>query len=111
MTSQDRIKAVLGQYKIEEKGNQVLVEGILTIFPEKMQVPSVTGTREVQGWTLWLDDGEDASVLLTDRRIDPVLVKAAAVLAEWKAKDMLRLIQEQEWVDEFLADQRAEYYA
>lgn len=114
MTSQDRIKAVLSEdeYTIEQKGEGVQVNGFLLICPETVEVPClVHGKRRVRGWAVWLDDGEDATMLLADRSIDPVLVKAAAFLAEWKAKDTLRRIQEQEWAEEALATQKAAYYA
>lgn len=111
MTSQEKIKAVLAGYKMTQRGEAVVVEGVISIAPFEVEVRTLVGTRQVPGWGVWSENPDDDTPYLTAVGIDPVLVKAAEVLAVWKANEVLQRIADQEWAAEVERQTAAGYFS
>lgn len=111
MTDRAKIEKVLAGYKMTQRGEAVVVEQLISIAPFEVEVRSIVGVRAVPGWAVWSENPDDDTPYLTAVGIDPVLVKAAEVLAAWKAKEVLQRIDDAEYAAELERQAALDYFS
>lgn len=99
MSNIEKAQLVFSGICVEQHQQDIVVDDILRICPCKMQVRTIGGLRNVDGYQIIIEN-EDADEVAQSLTIEQILIEASKWYYGWKAEQILHGVDCQEFAEQ-----------
>ncbi len=99
MNDIEKTQLVFSGIRVEYQDQDIVVDNILRICPCKMQIRTIGGLRNVDGYQIVIEN-EDADEVAQCRTIEQILIEASKWYYGWKTEQILAQVDCQEFANQ-----------